>query len=313
MEQVSARLKMTTRQVQQIEADNYESMSSPAIARGFVRAYARLLNVDPEPLVAMFPAEQQQAMPSVQAKRTAQEPFVANRRPFKSNRSLPGKLIGMLAIALLIIGALIAWRSGLLPVNMPSFKKQVDSKQADGKDNSVKQSMPKEAPKKESSPASGVVSTELAPPKTVISEDAQPVAAPKQESIPAQQESALPKQEGMPANPATPAPATVAPATIDQGAPAAAKPDSANSASVKGKNLLVLRARENSWVQLMRAEDSNVLYERTLTPGQMETIEIKGPSTLTVGYAPGVEATLRGAPLGLKTAQNSTVARLNLK
>ena len=53
-EQIASRLKMTLRQLQALEADDYDTLHGIAISRGFVRAYARVLKVDPEPLVAMF-------------------------------------------------------------------------------------------------------------------------------------------------------------------------------------------------------------------------------------------------------------------
>ncbi|NLC24981.1 MAG: hypothetical protein GX776_11055, partial [Oxalobacter sp.] len=57
-EQVAASLKMTVRQVRELEADNYEALHGIAISRGFIRAYAKMLQVDPEPLVAMFKSEE---------------------------------------------------------------------------------------------------------------------------------------------------------------------------------------------------------------------------------------------------------------
>lgn len=62
-EQIASRLKMSVRQVRSLEADDYEALHGMATARGFVRAYARILQIDPEPLVASF-AEKKKASAS---------------------------------------------------------------------------------------------------------------------------------------------------------------------------------------------------------------------------------------------------------
>src|ERR1044072_5358285 len=54
------RLKLLPRQIESLEGERFDRLPGPAIARGMVRSYARLLNLDPEPLVARMgpPAEQ---------------------------------------------------------------------------------------------------------------------------------------------------------------------------------------------------------------------------------------------------------------
>lgn len=54
IEQVASQLKLATRQVIAIEADDYASLSEPAIARGFIRAYAKLVKLDADELVALL-------------------------------------------------------------------------------------------------------------------------------------------------------------------------------------------------------------------------------------------------------------------
>jgi cytoskeleton protein RodZ len=44
-------LKFAPRQIESLEAERFERLPGPTIARGMLRNYARLLNLDPEPLV----------------------------------------------------------------------------------------------------------------------------------------------------------------------------------------------------------------------------------------------------------------------
>ncbi len=48
---VSAKLKLAPRQIEALEADDYSALPGALFTRGFIRSYARLLGVDPEPLL----------------------------------------------------------------------------------------------------------------------------------------------------------------------------------------------------------------------------------------------------------------------
>ncbi|MBC7655825.1 MAG: helix-turn-helix domain-containing protein, partial [Frankiaceae bacterium] len=54
VEQVADQLKLAVRQVVALEAGDYASLPSPAVTRGFVRAYAKIVKLDPVPLVALI-------------------------------------------------------------------------------------------------------------------------------------------------------------------------------------------------------------------------------------------------------------------
>jgi cytoskeleton protein RodZ len=51
---VSARLRLAPRQIEAIEADDYRRLPGRTIVRGFVRNYARLLQLDPAQVVAAY-------------------------------------------------------------------------------------------------------------------------------------------------------------------------------------------------------------------------------------------------------------------
>ncbi len=52
LDEAAARLRLMHRQVEAMEADDFESLGQPVFARGFVRNYARLLGLDGEVLLA---------------------------------------------------------------------------------------------------------------------------------------------------------------------------------------------------------------------------------------------------------------------
>ena len=51
VENVAGRLKLASFQIKAIEADDFSTLPGAVFARGFVRNYARLLNLDAEPLM----------------------------------------------------------------------------------------------------------------------------------------------------------------------------------------------------------------------------------------------------------------------
>lgn len=52
LDEAAVRLRLMHRQVEAMERDDFESLGQPVFARGFVRNYARLLGLAPDPLLA---------------------------------------------------------------------------------------------------------------------------------------------------------------------------------------------------------------------------------------------------------------------
>ena len=57
LEEAATRLKLTPRQVSALEANDFASLPGMASVRGFVRSYAKALELDPEPLLEMLARE----------------------------------------------------------------------------------------------------------------------------------------------------------------------------------------------------------------------------------------------------------------
>lgn len=63
LEDVSGRIKFAPRQIEALEADDFASLAENAFLRGFVRSYARLLQLDPIPLLDALPHEPESNAP----------------------------------------------------------------------------------------------------------------------------------------------------------------------------------------------------------------------------------------------------------
>jgi cytoskeleton protein RodZ len=101
--EVAQSLKFSPRQIEALEADDFSALPPGAtFQRGFVRGYAKLLKLDPAPLLAMLDVEVPAALPDVRAPQNmgvAATPVAAGQR---SSRPLllSSAVLGVLAAAL---------------------------------------------------------------------------------------------------------------------------------------------------------------------------------------------------------------------
>jgi cytoskeleton protein RodZ len=95
---VAQQLKFAPRQIESLENERFERLPGPTIARGMLRNYARLLNLDPEPLVQRMSLEGQAAPDSAQlaARFTQAVPFSDSGR--RSTLVYAGFSVAVLAL-----------------------------------------------------------------------------------------------------------------------------------------------------------------------------------------------------------------------
>lgn len=287
VEQVASQLNLAPRQILAMEADDYGALPGMAVARGFIRSYAKLLKLDSAPMLAQIakaPGSAEQAIPLRRA--IPSTTFQPHRGAGRARSGGLSKLL--LAAGVVIVAALAAVAysqreqlAGYLPASLSRLLEHAPStapvagEQADGR----------------------VVDTDVAPPLH-RSESAQqaPVAAPA--------------PPGM--TPELSVPPTVASGAGAVGATGAAAAAGTSAAAAQSANTLVLTMRQDSWVEVKRADNTSVT-SRVLRAGSTETFEITGPLTVTVGNARGVDATVRGKPLDVAGTTRNNVARISVK
>ncbi len=278
---VADQLKLAPRQVVALEEGDFASLPNLAVVRGFVRAYAKVVNLDPVPLVAMIevnPAPSSEAAP---ARREISASFSEARFPSLTQRSTSKPKVWIVAaVVAAVAAALVAYKLGYVS---PALFAQ-GAKDA--------------APAAASAPAAAAVETTLIKPGQELT-PLQTTSVPLI-SVPP------PAGAGAGATPAASAP-LVAPAT-----PAATPGDAAAAAAAAG-NALVLNVAQDSWVEIRRTGGGAPLISRLVKAGSTETFNITEPVLLVVGKPTAVEATLRGAKLELTPVPGGTTSRVNLK
>jgi cytoskeleton protein RodZ len=302
VEQVADQLKLAVRQVVALEADDFAALPSPAVTRGFVRAYAKILKLDAAPLVAQVPVD---SAPPVEVNTVRREArpatFSESRFPSHGRRSgLPLGWIGAAVVVFAAAGA--AWKFGLIPLG------QQHAEPAASSDTAVL------APAASAPAANGSASDTLhstsVPLISVPAPAAEGAAAPGGETAAPAAGTATP-----PAAAATPpaaaatapaAPAATAPAAQQPAANAAPAPEAAPAA---GGNALVFTVSEDSWIDVRPAKGGKPLVSRLVKAGSTETFNVTEPVKVVVGNTHGVRATLRGNAVELP----GKTARVNLQ
>jgi len=305
VEQVADQLKLAVRQVVALEEGDYANLPGPAVVRGFVRAYAKVVKLDAAPLVAQIALDTPAAPDNSAAiRRDKPTSFSQVRFPTNGKRAskMPWLLIG--GIVLLVGGAGAAWQMGLLPkLVVPSMTPAVTAT----------------APAATAADASVTV---LPPPVTAQpqagAEAAKPAEAhPPVISNPVPLISVPPTTTPSSAAAGTPAgvaPAGVGPAPLPAGVtpPGAVSAPAQAPAAAGAPNALILTVREDSWIEVRQPKGPK-LFSGLVKAGRIEAISVNGPVTLIVGRPSAVEVTLRGQPVALPVAAGGRVARVNLQ
>ena len=265
VEKVASQLNLAPRQILAMENDDYGALPGMAVARGFIRSYAKLLMLDSTPMLAKIarpPGSAEQAIPLRRAIPTTT--FTPHRAATRARNSGPSRLLlgaGAVLIAVLAAAA-FTQRDRFAELVPASMSRLFDS-------------TPGTTPSAGAQKTGRVVDTDITPPLTQL-------------------------------QPTTVAPAGMTPelsATVTAAAPSAALPSA---------NFLVLSLRQDSWVEVKRA-DNTIVAARVMRAGSSETFELAGPLSVTVGNARGVDATVRGEKFDLVGTTRNNVARVSVK
>jgi cytoskeleton protein RodZ len=306
VEQVADQLKLAVRQVIALEEGDYANLPGPAVVRGFVRAYAKILKLDAAPLVAQIALDTPVGGETASHTMRRDKPASFSQVRFPTNGKRASKLpLGLIAAAVLLIGgAAAAWQFGVIPASLLS-RSAPAATTAPAAPNSQLTVLP--APVQDKPVAADPAAVKPADALPPVITNSVPLI-----SVPP------PSPAGAPApgtgSPDVVAPAGVAPVVAPDGAPAPAAPAAAVSApaAAAAPDALVLAVREDSWIEVRPAKGRS-LFSGMVKAGTIETVTVNQPVTLIVGKPGAVDATLRGAPLPLPALPGGRVARIQLK
>ncbi|HEX5337248.1 MAG TPA: RodZ domain-containing protein [Gallionella sp.] len=292
---VANQIKFAPRQIEALEADNFERLPEMAYVRGFVRSYAKLLQLDAQPLLALLPEAK------AASEHVAAAPVDA---PYPTEQTARRQTVVWLAAALLVllsIGIFALWPHGApqdeakpaaktapveTPLALPEHVEIVPASPVPETDEMAASAV--------AAPQSAVIAAPVKPvaPQSAVQAAkplAQPVVSPAQSSVP----TAKPPVQAVPPQPAKP-------------------PVDANAAGANSALRIVFD--EEAWAEV-KDKFGKTLSSQVNPRGSELHLEGRAPFALVIGHAATAHVYLRGKPVDLKPYMhtNSTVARLTLE
>ncbi|MFC7299344.1 helix-turn-helix domain-containing protein [Herminiimonas aquatilis] len=307
--EIASQLNLANRQIQALEADNYAALPGMVIVRGFVRAYAKVLQTDPAPILAAIVDANAEPVAQLAERNTLSASFSETKLSPSGPRGFSFKVIvGAVLIAVLGVAVFAGQHFGWIPSSMTSQTSKVEEKLAPIETGEIVEAPPSQAEVIETTVAP---STNESKPANMTSTISTPVPA---ASAPAAPESKAAVVDAKPAAaPVVPAPAAVSkPVAAADANKIPVAPPLAVAVPVNSKDALAIKVREDSWVEIKRA-DNSVLVSRLLKAGTSEVVAVTEPVSMVIGNAAGVDVSLRGKLIDVVTGNSSNVARLNLK
>ncbi len=277
--EVAETLNLSMSTIEAIESDDLERLPGAVFTRGYVRAYARLLELDPRPLLEHYP----KAPDQVSADAAAEPPVWEwiRRRP---EVVLGGA--GAVLVVLLIVVAVAVWPEG-------------------------------EAPAPEDAGAAVGVGQPEVPAGTLPAPDSSEEAAVAETRSVGESESPaqIPAAEGAAPLPAEARsgqgrPADVLPGPVGY-AVAAAPSGGQRRITAGGEDLLSFGFSDDCWVEVKSADGRRLYSDLSRAGAELELVG-QGPFRILLGYAPGVRLTFNGEPVPLAPHTRDNVATLVL-
>lgn len=303
-------LNMSESMLRNVEAGAFDKLNGHTFARGYVRAYAKLLGLDQEQLVTAFDryTGTDATGSEVRALGRLEEPVRVSQN-----------LMRMLSVAVLAGGALLTylvWPEKAVEKAASEIGiEHVEVESADGTtqihllDEPEDQAVAEANKPAEVEPAPATA--ELSAPETpavAASEMAAPLAPAAPASAPAVTVAPTP---ATPAAAIPPAAASVVPDSAPV-APVAAAPAATQPQAVPaGQALVQVQFSADCWTQLTDA-DGKVLFSALKRKGELLELAGKPPFELRLGYARGAQVSLNGQPVDVAPFTSGETARMKL-
>jgi cytoskeleton protein RodZ len=310
--EVALKLNLTTTSLSNLEAGAFDKLPGHTFARGYIRAYAKLLGMDQAVLVQQF--DQSTGTDSqgsnVHSLGRIEEPVRVSHTILR--------IVSLLLLVAVIGGGFVWWQDqtsmrtkdliGLAP-------EHVEVEGADG----TTQIHPLDEPEDQAvveGQAEGGTALALpqadAPTEAPVETQATAPAAPVAPANPAAPVHATAPVVAAPVTPATPAPAApaaTAPVVTAPVAPVAPAP--AAAAPVAGQGQVQVQFTSDCWTQVTDGS-GKVLFSGLKRKGDSLAVNGKPPFAVRLGFARGAQVSYNGQPVDVAPFTSGETARLKL-
>lgn len=311
---VAEQLKLSQSQILALEANDLDKLPKLVIVRGFIRAYAKLLKIDANPLVALLPQDSEPVMLETSLRPALSTPFVESRTSLSGQQDNNLRYLIGLCILVVIVAVIVffqrteygqsiqTWMFGggakpsanvEVSASTPELTTPVNAASA----SNATQTVDRLGARNDSIDAAASATLQsqvLSAPTSSIQSDqiSSSASASNVESLP----------PGGAGSPMATSMTASAPNVTAQSA----------SMPIAESDALVLRFKQDSWI-FVKSENGKVLSSHMAKAGTEEIFSAKQGLFLKVGNAAGVEANLRGRPFPIVADRDSKVANINVK
>ncbi|MFW9610455.1 MAG: helix-turn-helix domain-containing protein [Aquaspirillum sp.] len=287
-------LKLSRKQVEALENDDYSSLPGTTFVRGFMRNYAKFLELDLEPIMAWLDSQVPNTAPDARPAAVTPQGTTASTESHKEKDTAPatpattnadtGSGIWKWLLPLLLVGAGLVWYQ-----SQPSEATEANTEAA--------------------APAEAVAKAPVATTPPVAETAATPPAPPAEAP-----------QTPPPSAAATPA--APPPVTVTTAAPAVTPPTPAATTTTataapalpsNGNHQLRLVMKQDSWMEILDSKGERVVFG-TQKAGKERIVEGTPPFKMTIGNATEVELFHNNQAIDLKKhIKKGTTAKLELQ
>ncbi len=292
LEEAALRLRLHERLVVAIEEDDYEKLPPPAFVIGYLRNYARLLELPQEEVLSSYSGYQ------------VQKPELVPR--MRADREVRSSDLFVRLFTWLIILGLIAlpaawWFSQRAELRLGGG--EVPADQQPGQPLFPFGVAPA-APAEDSSMGQEPAEMAAAP----VAEEEMPATAQAEETPPAETAPAV--VDAVPV-PAAPGPVPASSGMTDAQHPQPAAESEARPAAAVAAHQLRLEFKADSWARVTDAGGKRLLAD-LVRAGNSRVFEGQPPYEVTLGYAPGVEVYLGGKLFDHSAFNRKNIAKFSL-
>ncbi|MET3456580.1 MULTISPECIES: RodZ domain-containing protein [Pseudomonas] len=310
--EVALKLNLTVASLGNLEAGAFDKLPGHTFARGYIRAYAKLLGKDQTLLVQQF-----DQYTGSDAQGSSVHSLGRIEEPVRVSHTIL-RIVSLLLLIAVIGGGFVWWQDQTSLRNKEPVAMSPEHVEVEGADGTT-QIHPLDEPEDQAvveGQAEG--ETALALPQSPDAADAQAgaepaVPAPATPTAPAAPNTGSAPIATAPATPSTPAPTVTAPAThaapttpVAPAAPAAPTP-----APVAGEGQVQIQFVADCWTQITDG-NGKVLFSGLKRKGDSTAVNGKPPFAVRLGYARGAQVSYNGQPVDIAPFTSGETARLKL-
>ncbi|MBI6656835.1 helix-turn-helix domain-containing protein [Pseudomonas carnis] len=294
--EVALKLNLTSTSLANLEAGAFDKLPGHTFARGYIRAYAKLLGIDQAVLVQAF-----DQFTGTDAQGSNVHGLGRIEEPTRVSHTIL-RIVSLLLLIAVVGGGFVWWQDQTSQRNKDLTSNAMEHVEVESADGTT-QIHPLDEPEDQA-----VVEGQAAPQAPATAEQPAPDAGTAPAAVPAP---AVPTAPAAPVAqaPAVPTPAPVTPAPAAPAAPALSPPTT--PALIAGDGRVQITFIADCWTQVTDG-NGKVLFSGLKRKGDTLDQSGKPPLTLRLGFARGAQVAYNGQPVDVAPFTSGETARLKL-